>query len=297
MSGPVRPAWAATEAKGPGALLAFAAGPGGGPRVQVWNGTVMSADFFAYEDTQRGGVNVAWTTAGVLLTGPGPGGGPALKAFDAFGHPVAVPGDAEGRPAVWVGDPNDKRGFVPVPVDVVREVPTPVPIPVSDYTLGRPADRNSFRVWLDWRTRVYYGASKAVVDALWTWYGPAGNVCLSVGRAPPGPPGSYGTVIVGFDLTAAGKTPGEAGEANLGLWVAPDGKPVDLWQSRPCYVDSDGGHLLDALAVAVTCGHEMLHAFGWRHEDSPTPGVFQERLDIVRPAASRAAGLVLGARA
>ncbi|HEY2787557.1 MAG TPA: VCBS repeat-containing protein [Fimbriiglobus sp.] len=77
------------------------AGDGGGPRVQVYSGANAFglppiADFFAYETTFRNGVRVAAgnldgddTGSGTgtyeIITGAGPGGGPAVKVFDAAG--------------------------------------------------------------------------------------------------------------------------------------------------------------------------------------------------------------------
>jgi hypothetical protein len=76
------------------------AGPGGGPRVQVYNLAVnpnkflnqtVFADFFAYESTFRNGVRVAAGNTNdlegtnkrdFLVTGAGPGGGPLVKVFD-----------------------------------------------------------------------------------------------------------------------------------------------------------------------------------------------------------------------
>ena len=74
------------------------AGEGGGPRVQVYSvagaGGVINfnlppiADYFAYEDTFRNGVRVAagdLDADGVdeIVTGAGPGGGPAVKVYGA----------------------------------------------------------------------------------------------------------------------------------------------------------------------------------------------------------------------
>lgn len=77
------------------------AGDGGGPRVQVFSGAnavglPAVADFFAYEPTFRNGVRVAAgnldgddTGSGTgtyeIVTGAGPGGGPAVKVFDVNG--------------------------------------------------------------------------------------------------------------------------------------------------------------------------------------------------------------------
>jgi len=82
--------------------LIVGAGPGGGPRVRIFNGasivnqTVafdqnnvnnLLADFFAFESTQRGGVFVSsGTFAGLVnddvVVGAGPGGGPRVRILD-----------------------------------------------------------------------------------------------------------------------------------------------------------------------------------------------------------------------
>jgi hypothetical protein len=83
--------------------LIVGAGPGGGPRVRVFNGAAfvpgfnpatpgaLIADFFAFESSQRGGVTVATgnfvggSLGGIfqeVVVGAGPGGGPRVRVFD-----------------------------------------------------------------------------------------------------------------------------------------------------------------------------------------------------------------------
>ena len=83
--------------------LIVGAGVGGGPRVRVFNGAALGpafnpnapgsviADFFAFENTQRGGVSVAsgnFTTGTLggffnsVVVGAGIGGGPRVRIFD-----------------------------------------------------------------------------------------------------------------------------------------------------------------------------------------------------------------------
>jgi hypothetical protein len=76
--------------------LIVGAGQGGGPRVRIFNGALLTsgfnpgapgsviADFFAYEDSQRGGVFVAagnfdGTLNSSVVVGAGPGGGPRVR--------------------------------------------------------------------------------------------------------------------------------------------------------------------------------------------------------------------------
>ena len=69
-------------------LFATAAGPGGGPHVQVFNPDGSPRfNFFAYQSGFRGGITVATgdvTGDGVadIVTGAGPGGGPHVKVYD-----------------------------------------------------------------------------------------------------------------------------------------------------------------------------------------------------------------------
>ncbi|HEX4613597.1 MAG TPA: VCBS repeat-containing protein, partial [Urbifossiella sp.] len=68
--------------------LVVGAGPGGGPRVAVYDGLTGSLiyDFFAYEPSFRGGVTVAVGDInqdgfGDIIVGTGVGGGPRVRAF------------------------------------------------------------------------------------------------------------------------------------------------------------------------------------------------------------------------
>lgn len=72
--------------------LIAGAGPGGGPRVIVFNGatnfTTVLQDFFAFDQSFKGGVDVAGADFNVdgfadIVASAGPGGGPEVRVFDA----------------------------------------------------------------------------------------------------------------------------------------------------------------------------------------------------------------------
>ena len=76
--------------------LIVGAGIGGGPHIQVFDGTnfQLIANFFAYEESFRGGVYLA--TADVngdgnmdIVVGSGDGGGPVVRVFDGVGNVLA----------------------------------------------------------------------------------------------------------------------------------------------------------------------------------------------------------------
>ena len=97
--------------------LVVAAGYGGGPRVEVFDGATFAliANFFAYETGFRGGSFVAvgdlnGDGTGEIITGAGLGGGPLVKTFDVTGKPgrsfFAYDSAFRGGVRVAAGDVN-----------------------------------------------------------------------------------------------------------------------------------------------------------------------------------------------
>ena len=107
--------------------LGIGAGPGGGPRVTVFDGASVIAgnpaptqllNFFAFDQTQRFGVRVAiknidGDAVADLMTAPGNGGQNRIRTFSggkvsAPGSPALIDdfllyGDAGSRLGAWVG--------------------------------------------------------------------------------------------------------------------------------------------------------------------------------------------------
>lgn len=77
--------------------IVVGAGPGGGPRIKVFSGRNLTVlrDFFAFEPTFSGGVNIATglingDATPDIVVGAGAGGGPRLKVFDGSNMAVIL---------------------------------------------------------------------------------------------------------------------------------------------------------------------------------------------------------------
>jgi uncharacterized delta-60 repeat protein len=90
--------------------IVASAGDGGGPRIRIFDGVTgaVLADFFAFDDTRRVGVNVAVGPDGTVVAGAGVGGGPRVRTFRPDGTPVldffAYDAKARGGVSVAAGD-------------------------------------------------------------------------------------------------------------------------------------------------------------------------------------------------
>ncbi|MGL6074844.1 MAG: DUF1254 domain-containing protein [Fimbriiglobus sp.] len=137
------------------AELIVSAGPGGGPRVRVFDGVsgAVEQDFFAFEEGFLGGVSVA-ASEGQLTIAAGPGGGPRVQtrrgpelsiatdlwvadSADRFGVHLTALGD--GTPAVLSADasgfPQLLTGTQVYPLSALYQ---PRPMPVSADWSGSP---------------------------------------------------------------------------------------------------------------------------------------------------------------
>lgn len=93
------------------------AGAGGGPRVKILNFENQVADFFAFEDSFRGGVNVD-LSGDTIVAGAAAGGGPVVAVYDAF--------TGEQRARFFAFDPAERFGVsVAIRDNVVYAVPGP----------------------------------------------------------------------------------------------------------------------------------------------------------------------------
>lgn len=143
-------AWvAAGDMDGDGrAEIATGPGTGGGPHVKVYNGETGSVvrEFFAYEPTFRGGVRVAagslrFGQPASLVTSPGQGGGPLVRAFDGLSGGMLwqqLVFDGTGRSGVFVSI-GDVSGDGQNEVFVGQGIPLNSQIKVLQAINGRPS--------------------------------------------------------------------------------------------------------------------------------------------------------------
>lgn len=296
-----------TTLPGPGGYVAYLAGAGGAPRVQVQDsrGTVV-ADFFAFEAAQRGGVTGAWGSDTNLYVMAGPGGGPVLKTFNLRGQEVA--------PGRFVGNPFDRRGFVPVPIDVVRVVERPVEKIVY---VDRPVEVIKEVVKVEYRDVVVdtvdlrYGAwfadthhqvfvnfeaggltldqQRRTAERLYQRGSQFGPVAL-VTKRPDLYPGAYLELVLVPSLRFTSKQfpPNGAGGVNFSRVLIDD---HNLWRQSAAWVSAEFT-APNPEGWAAALFHEWGHSYGWGYThpggdspDNPTA------LAVIRPNVPKAAAI------
>jgi hypothetical protein len=113
-----------------------AAGPGGGPRVRVFDGKYLLEnignanppsimDFFAFESTFTGGVTVTAADfnndgKAEIVCAAGPGGGPAVKIFNPASMNGNTPNTIPGPYGAFFAYDQSYRGGVNVGIDAVN---------------------------------------------------------------------------------------------------------------------------------------------------------------------------------
>lgn len=268
------------EARGPGALVAYLAGSGGAPRVQMWDGPTKTADFFAFESSFRGGVTGAWGADARLYLMAGGYGGPRMRVFEPSGRQVA---DS------FVADPDARGSWVPVPVrvDVTvekivekvvekpvpgptvyvdRPVPTPTPTPTLPpvLNLGQVTNPGHFLIYLqfeipaDATVPLSADEMRAAVLAYWDFVKVLGNVAVTTVR-PNCYPAGYGRILYGprLDFTRDTSPPsGVAGIAPVSWTYRPD-----RWDDKPAWIDHHRTGTT-AIARAMMMRHESWHGLG-----------------------------------
>ena len=110
--------------------LIVTAGPGGGPRISIYNGNSLSngqytshlvPDFFAYDPNLRDGVYIASGDVNAdgfddLIVGAAAGGGPRVSAFS--GQTLTTQGTLNALGNFFAGDPNRRDGVPVAAADV-----------------------------------------------------------------------------------------------------------------------------------------------------------------------------------
>ena len=129
--------------------LVVTPGLGGGPRVAVYDGRSVLGrvrrlvnDFFAFEDSQRGGAVAAFVD-GKLVFAAGPGGGPRVRTVDARSLLAAAPTKLDDLPLEqdrFIGDPADRGGVTlvlrPEAGQVLAAAGANKPVPVAGRVMS-----------------------------------------------------------------------------------------------------------------------------------------------------------------
>jgi hypothetical protein len=189
------------------ASLIVGAGAGGGPRVRVFDAQTkqVTQDFFAFESSFRGGVNVGVSDRegdGIdeIVAGAGDGGGPVVSLFDG--------NTSKSEGSFFAGDSSERNGVDFVSGNVDQDGQDEIVTIASKQT--RIFDTESFRI----------SAAKLELDNFLPSIAPSDLSTTLSGR-------SIGTLLSGIsNLTGL-----------VSLYIS--NPPVDPFASRPLLVESD----------------------------------------------------------
>ena len=233
---------------GPGGRVAYLAQYPGAPRFQIWVSGQLTCDKFAFSSSDRVSLNGAWGSDGTLMLMAGAAGrdwlgrpvlgAPRLQKYTDQGHLVF-----DG----FVADSARRESWVPVPVDVVREVRVEVPVPIPMFPPILSAG-SGFVVRLAFEGRRPEQYVRTVFNEAARLLTPLG-IRVTTER-PFGPVSEYGQVILDAPVTG-------------GFWPGPrwDSPPATLWEARCAYISP----IADPMFVGCGIAHEVGHAFGLQH--------------------------------